>query len=154
PDFGDRLAQIASQLHLHEIDPARIKFLGIPLWDDARTYREPSLLGGWFAAPPQEGRRNFERQYRDVFGRPPPRVATLAYDAVALAAVLARDKGPEGADFSPAVLTNPAGFAGLEGIFRLTPQGQVERGLAVFEVQRGAARVLSPAPDTFERPEN
>jgi branched-chain amino acid transport system substrate-binding protein len=152
PDFGDRLAQIASQLHLHEIDPARIKFLGIPLWDDARTYREPSLLGGWFAAPPPEGRRNFERQYREVYGRPPPRVATLAYDAVALAAVLARDKGPNGADYSLGVLTNPAGFAGIEGIFRLTPTGQVERGYAVLEVQRGNPRALSPAPDTFEAP--
>lgn len=154
PDFGDRLAQIASQLHLHEIDPARIKFLGIPLWDDPRVFREPSLLGGWFAAPPPEGRRNFERQYREVYGRPPPRVATLAYDAVALAAVLARDKGPAGAEFSLAVLTNPAGFAGIEGIFRLLPSGQVERGYAILEVQRGAARVISPAPETFERPEN
>lgn len=154
PDFGDRLAQIASQLHLHEIDPARIKFIGIPLWDDPRTYREPSLLGGWFAAPPPEGRRNFERQYREVYGRPPPRVATLAYDAVALAAVLARDKGPEGADYSLDALTNPAGFVGIEGIFRLLPSGHVERGYAILEVQRGAARVLSPAPETFERPDN
>lgn len=154
PDFGDRLAQIASQLHLHEIDPARVKFVGIPLWDDPRTYREPSLLGGWFAAPPPEGRRNFERQYRDVYGRPPPRLVTLAYDAVALAAVLARDKGPEGADYSLPVLTNPAGFAGIEGIFRLLPSGQVERGYAILEVQRGGFRVLSPAPETFEAPGN
>ncbi|MFM7344152.1 MAG: penicillin-binding protein activator, partial [Tagaea sp.] len=152
PDFGDRLAQIASQLHLHEIDPARIKFIGIPLWDDPRVFREPSLLGGWFASPPPEGRRNFERQYREVYGRPPPRVATLAYDAVALAAVLARDKGPDGADYSLPVLTNPAGFAGIEGIFRLLPSGQVERGYAILEVQRGAARIISPAPETFERP--
>ena len=152
PDFGDRLAQIASQLHLHEIDPARIKFLGIPLWDDPRVYREPSLLGGWFAAPPPEARRNFERNYREVFGRAAPRVATLAYDAVALAAVLARDKGPDGADFAPGVLTNPAGFAGLEGIFRLTPQGEVERGLAILEIQRGGPRALQPAPETFETP--
>ncbi|MFM8800003.1 MAG: penicillin-binding protein activator, partial [Tagaea sp.] len=136
----------------HEIDPARIKFLGIPLWDDPRVYREPSLLGGWFAAPPPEARRNFERNYREVFGRAAPRVATLAYDAVALAAVLARDKGPDGADFAPAVLTNPAGFAGLEGIFRLTPQGEVERGLAILEIQRGGPRALQPAPETFETP--
>jgi ABC-type branched-subunit amino acid transport system substrate-binding protein len=154
PDFGDRLAQIASQLHLHQIDPARIKFLGVPLWDDPRTVREPSLMGGWFAAPPPEGRWNFERQFRDIYGRPPPRVAALAYDAVALAAVLARDKGPEGADYSLAALANPAGFAGLEGIFRLTPSGHVERGYAVLEVQRGGLRVVSPAPETFETPQN
>lgn len=154
PDFGDRLAQVASQLHLHEIDPARIRFLGIPQWDDSRTLREPSLLGGWFAGPPPEARQNFERHYREVFGRAPPRVATLAYDAVALAAVLARDKGADGADYSLPVLTVPTGFAGIEGIFRFLPSGLVDRGLAVIEVRREGPFAISPARDSFETPAN
>ena len=49
-----------------------------------------------------------------------------------------------------AALTNPSGFAGLDGIFRLLPSGLVQRGLAVLEVHRGAATVLDPAPNTFE----
>ena len=56
------------------------------------------------------------------------RTATLAYDAVALVAALARTQGPQ--RFSPEVLTNPSGFAGIDGLFRFRPDGTNERGLA------------------------
>ena len=154
PDFGDRLVQVVAQLHGHEIDPIRIKYIGIPLWEDARLLRESSLQGAWFAAPPPAARQGFERSYRDAFGRAAPRVATLAYDAVALAAILARGKGPDGADYSLAALTAPSGFAGIEGVFRLHANGAVERGFAVLEIARDGARVLSPAPTSFEDPAN
>jgi hypothetical protein len=81
-------------------------------------------------------------------------VASLAYDAVALAAILAHGKGPAGADYSLETLTANSGFAGVDGIFRLNPGGIVERGFAVLEVRREGARVLSPAPETFEAPTN
>ena len=55
-----------------------------------------------------------------------------------------------GPDFAPATLTQPNGFAGIDGIFRLTPEGSVERGLAVLEVQREGAVVIDPAPRRFE----
>lgn len=57
-----------------------------------------------------------------------------------------------GRDFSAASLTNPSGFAGLNGIFRLLPDGIVERGLAVLEVHRTGVTVVDPAPQTFQRP--
>jgi len=68
--------------------------------------------------------------------------------------VLAHDKGPDGADFSLEALTADSGFAGADGIFRLTRGGTVERGFAILEVRREGARVLSPAPETFEVPSN
>jgi ABC-type branched-subunit amino acid transport system substrate-binding protein len=154
PDFGDRLVQLVAELHGHEIDPARVKYLGIPLWDDPRLLRESSLQGAWFAAPPTAGRGAFERRYREAFGRPPPRVASLAYDAVALAAILARGKGPDGADYTLEALQVPAGFAGVDGLFRFGTGGTVERGFAVMEVRRDGARTISPAPDAFEAPSN
>ncbi|MBL8807972.1 MAG: penicillin-binding protein activator [Rhodospirillales bacterium] len=150
PDFGDRLAQVVAQLHGNEIDPARVKYLGIPLWNDPRTLREPSLQGGWFADTAAAPRAAFDGRYRATFGRAAPRVADLAYDAVALAAIIANGKGPDGADFSLATLTADSGFAGVDGIFRLLPGGLVERGYAVLEVRRDGAYVLSPAPETFE----
>ena len=57
---------------------------------------------------------------------------------------------PQGADFSDATLTSPNGFAGVDGIFRLRADGLVQRGLAVFEVHRGASTVIDPAPQSFE----
>ena len=148
PDFGDRLLSIAPLLPYYDIDPNRIRYLGTALWDDPRVTREPALIGGWFAAPPPEAREPFNKRYREVYRRDPPRLATIAYDATALAAVLARGEG--GPDFRVEAITNPVGFAGMDGIFRLLPDGSIERALAVIEVRRNSFRTISPAPETFE----
>jgi ABC-type branched-subunit amino acid transport system substrate-binding protein len=147
PDFGDRLLSIAPLLPYYDVDPARVRFLGTALWEDARVTREPALIGAWFPAPPPEARSDFARRFHEVYGREPPRLATLAYDAVALAAVLAR--AGEKPDFSRAAISNPNGFAGSDGIFRFHPDGVVERGLAVLEVRRDGFRTISPAPQDF-----
>lgn len=148
PDFGDRLLAIAPLLPYYDIDPARIRLLGTSLWDDPRVTREPALIGGWFAAPPPEAREPFNKRYREVYRRDPPRLGTIAYDATALAAVLARsDEGP---NFSPEAIANPVGFAGMDGVFRLLPDGSIERALAVIEIRRNGFRTISPAPDSFE----
>ncbi len=148
PDAAERVLNTAPVLSYYDVDPARVRYLGTALWDDPRVGREPALVGAWFTAPPPENRSDFARRYRETYGRDPPRLATLAYDAVALAAVLAR--GPRGADFSDRALTSPSGFEGLDGIFRLRQDGMIERGLAVLEVRREGFRTLSPAPTTFQ----
>ncbi|WP_328703037.1 penicillin-binding protein activator [Arenibaculum pallidiluteum] len=145
---GDRLRVLAPMLPFYEIDPRRVRLLGTGLWDEPATWREPQLAGGWYAAPDPEARADFEQRYQEFFGRRPPRLATLAYDAAALSAVLARNAGP--APFGDANLTNPNGFAGADGIFRLLPNGLVERGLAVLEIQPSGPRVVDPAPETFQ----
>ena len=91
---------------------------------------------------------DFLKKFKEIYGRYPPHLATLAYDAAALAAVLARSPG--GPDFSVAALAAPNGFAGLDGIFRFESNGVAERGLAVLEMRRSRPRVMSPAPDSFE----
>jgi hypothetical protein len=81
--------------------------------------------------------------------RPPPRLATLAYDAVALAAALARTAEPKADPFAAARLTDPSGFAGLDGLFRFGPDGVAERGLAILEIRSGRAFVAEPGPAAF-----
>jgi branched-chain amino acid transport system substrate-binding protein len=51
-------------------------------------------------------------------------------------------------------LTGPSGFAGADGIFRLLPSGEVERGYAVMEVRARRFVVVSPAPRTFQKLSN
>ncbi|HTP83762.1 MAG TPA: penicillin-binding protein activator [Alphaproteobacteria bacterium] len=147
PDFGDRLLSIAPLLPYYDVDPAQVRFLGTALWEDPRVTREPALNGGWFAAPPPAARADFVKRYQGVYGQAPPRLATLAYDATALAAVLAR--GPNGPDFSAEAIGNPNGYAGTDGIFRFRSDGTAERGLAVLEVQRDGFKVISPAAEDF-----
>jgi ABC-type branched-subunit amino acid transport system substrate-binding protein len=147
-DGGARLRAIAPLLPFYDIDPAHVRLIGTPAWEDPSLATEPALVGAWFAAPDPAGRAAFERKYREAYGRSAPRIATLAYDATGLAAVLARVSATP--DFSAASLTAPSGFAGIDGIFRFGPDGVVERGLAVLQLDRRAIQVVSPAPTTFE----
>ena len=150
PDGGGKLKAVASLLPYFDIDPGKVRILGTGLWDEPGLGTEPALVGGWFAAPPPAARGDFERRFRSLYGQAPPRLATLGYDATALAATLARK--PRSTAFTAASLTDPSGFAGVDGIFRFQPDGQVERGLAVLEVERDGTKIVSPAPGTFERP--
>lgn len=156
PDFdaiilaegGGRQRAIAALLPFYDIDPGRVRVMGTFLWDqDPSIGTEPALTGGWFAAPEPAGREDIWRSYRDVFGTTPPRLASLAYDAAALAAVLAQGEG--GPRFDSDTLTTPTGFQGTDGLFRFRPDGQSERGLAVLELTRAQPTVVSPAPRTF-----
>lgn len=148
PEGGERLLALAPLFPYYDIDPTQVRLLGTGLWDDPRLGKEPALIGGWYAAPDPHPRADFERRYTNLYGGgAPPRIATLGYDATALAVALAREPG--GPDFSVRALTSPNGFAGLDGIFRLRADGLNERGLAVLEIQRNGPRVVSPAPTSF-----
>ncbi len=146
---GAELRQIAPLLPFFDIDPRQVRFLGTGLWDDPTIGQEPSLVGGWYAAPPPEATAAFMDRFQGLYNYRPVRIASLAYDAVALAAALARTEGA--ADYSRAALANPSGFAGTDGIFRFGPDGVAERGLAVLEVTARGPRVLEPAATTFVR---
>jgi len=58
----------------------------------------------------------------------------------------------EKSDFDPHVLADVIdnGFSGLDGIFRFRPDGLVQRGLAVLQVQRGGNTIIDPPPQTFQ----
>jgi branched-chain amino acid transport system substrate-binding protein len=145
PLGGDQLKQIARQVK-GAGGGGNVQLLGSGLWDDPSTAGEPALYGGWFAASPLDQRRAFESRFQAAYGRSPPRLASLAFDAAALAAVLGK-RGRE--PFSREAILNPSGFTGVDGLFRFTDQGLVQRGLAVLERTPEGTRVLSPAPQSF-----
>jgi ABC-type branched-subunit amino acid transport system substrate-binding protein len=149
-DGGTKLRMVASLLAYYDVDPDKIRYLGTGRWDDKSLRRELSLRGGWYAAPDPTAFERFADKYKGAHGDEPPRIATLAYDGVALAATIA--KKPDGIDYSPQALTDPSGFAGIDGIFRFTPEGLSERGLAVVEIGRDEVRVVGEAPKSFGVP--
>lgn len=147
---GSELRQIASLLPFFDVDPESVRFLGTGLWDDPGLGAEPALVGGWFAVPPPEGAQGFYERFTERFAYRPPRIATLSYDAVALAAALSRGPAP---NFGRGALRSAPGFAGTDGIFRFGADGLVQRGLAVLEVREGGPVVIDPAPVAFLLPE-
>lgn len=147
PDNGDGLPGVAQALQMAGFDPARVKPLGTGVWNEPRIFALSALQGGWFAAPDNRGFEAFAERYRARFNTDPIRLATLSYDAVTLAAALARMQGAQA--FSDAMLTNPAGFAGADGVFRFNPDGTNSRALTVQEIRNGAAVAISGAPRTL-----
>jgi ABC-type branched-subunit amino acid transport system substrate-binding protein len=149
PEGGARLRTIASQFGASNIDPQKVRLLGTALWSgDAELGRDPALVGAWVAGPPPDTLAAFADRFTRFYGRTPPRLAGLAYDAVALAAVLA--KAPEPSRFKQEQILNPSGFAGYEGVFRFRRDGVGERALAVMEVQPRGTRVVADAPQGFQ----
>lgn len=148
PTGGDQLKQVAAQLRNAGVDSTRTRLLGSGLWDDPSITSDPNLAGGWFAASPPDIRHEFESRYQGAYGRVPPRLASLGFDAAALAAVLAKGDSPD--PFSAQAIQNPNGFTGVDGLFRFGADGLVQRGLSVLEVSPGGDKVVSPAPKSFQ----
>lgn len=141
PEGGENLSHL--MLVLKPQLPMRL--LGSGQWDSPETLQHAlgGIEGALFASTLSPERKNFEARFQQTYGHMPPRIATLAYDAIALA-VLLSNKG-----YSSQNIAFSEGFSGIEGLFRLNAQGLNERGLAVFEVTSSGFNVLSPAPESF-----
>lgn len=149
---GALLRGIAPTLSYDGLSRDKVKLLGTGLWDDPAVGREPLLVGGLFAAPEPDADAAFIAKYRSVFGTSPSQsqLAALSYDAVSLVALLA--SGQPYRRFTRDTLTDPNGFAGVDGIFRLNVDGTVDRGLAILAVTPSGFQVVDPSPRTFQKP--
>ncbi len=141
-DTGNSLAEIAAVLPYYDIDASLVHILGPALWASAGS-RGGQIVGAWYAAPDPAARGALEQAYRAKYGSPPPPLADLAFDAAAIARVLTVG------GYSVGALTQPNGFSGVDGWLALQPDGEVRRGLAVFQIERGGgARMVAPAPES------
>lgn len=129
------------------LDLSRIQLLGIGGWATGDALREPTLARGWYVAPDPALRKDFEDRYRAAYGQAPSRLASLAYDGVAMSAYLTRDRGAGGINRS--ALERDTGFAGADGLFRFRGDGTAERALAVLEVRQTGAVTIDAAPRRF-----
>ena len=128
---------------------ARARLLGTELWNtDQSITASPALRGAWFASVSDGLYKQFSTKYRARYQAAPYRLASLGYDAVLLT-VRISDGWKPGTPFPAARLTDPDGFAGLDGVFRFRDNGVAERALEVSEVGAGAVTIADPAPRGF-----
>jgi hypothetical protein len=66
--------------------------------------------------------------------------------------VLAQGGLDQGGGYSTTALCRPEGYAGVDGVLQLQPDGTVRRGLALFEIQAGGPVMIEPAPDNLAAP--
>jgi len=147
PAGRDELPSLAPLLASADLTSRRVQFIGTGQWDYPNIGGEKALIGGWYPAPDPKGWSNFTQRYAKTYGAVPPRLASLAYDAVSLAVSLSQN--PQGERYASAQLTRASGFAGVDGLFRLLPDGTCERGLAILEMREGGPQVIAPAPSSF-----
>ena len=147
---AEAMAGLSQSLAAAGIDGEKVQILGTGLWNDARVLKIAALKGAWFAAPDNAGFASFALSYRHRFGADPSRVATLAYDAVALAAALARQ--PPAERYAEKMLQGESGFNGTDGLFRFRPDGLNERGLSVQMIDNGSTTRISQTPRSFGAP--
>lgn len=105
------------------------------------------MQGAWFALPDPGLAQQFQARYFSAFGAPPHPLAGLAYDGVAAIGALIATGSSDA--LTVPQLTRASGFAGVNGVFRLRPNGTNERGLAVAVVQNQQVVILDPAPRSF-----
>jgi branched-chain amino acid transport system substrate-binding protein len=148
---GDQLVSLAPAIGEYA-SAHPVQLLGTGLWaDDATVAQAPALAGGWYAAPVPGNFDDFASRFQRNFNYRPPRIASLAYDSVALAASIARSAGGNPNPFNRDVLLQPNGFIGIDGGFRFLPSGLSERNLAVLAVNANGPSVVDPPPPNFQK---
>ena len=146
---GNTLAEIATLLPYYSVNAPQVKLIGPALWASlaAAMAGQGVYNGALYAAPDPAAAAGFAGKYQAAYGAPPPAIANVAFDAAALAKLAAGEGG-----YTSAVLTNPSGFTGTNGALLLEPDGQVLRGLAVFQIAPGAPVLAAPAPAQVSAP--
>lgn len=147
-DTAGSLPLMTQMLRDQGLSPEQARYLGLTRWDIPQaTLALPGVQGGWFAMPDPVMNQQFQSRYQAAYGEMPHPIAGLAYDGIAAIGALVKSGNPNA--LTRAGLTQGSGFVGVNGIFRLRPDGSNERGLAVAEVRNGQAVVIDPAPRSF-----
>ena len=147
---GEQLVNIAPAIgEFAQAHP--LQLLGTGLWaDDPNLWQVPALAGGWYAAPEPGNFNQFASRFQTTYNYKPPRIATLAYDSVALAASVSRGAAPTLSPFNRDVLLQANGFIGIDGGFRFLPTGLSERNLALLALGPDGPTVVDPPPPNFQ----
>ncbi len=149
PEGGEIPNVVMQTFRRNQVDIVGKLVIGSGAWETV-VFKEPQLEGAIYPGRDQSRFAEFARRYEATYGVKPNVWAALGYDAITLSANLVRTGGPQNA-FRPEALESPNGFIGINGIFRLRPDGTAERGLAIFQVEGGVAKQIVPAPTSFSR---
>ena len=142
------LSLLAGLLPENGVDPTEVQTIGLKRFDvPSSALTISGLQGGWFALPDPQTTGTFAARYSAAYGSQPHPLAGLAYDGIA--AIGALIASGEAGGLSAQALTRPGGFAGANGVFRLTANGTNERALAVAQVENNQVIVIDPAPRSF-----
>lgn len=142
---GIKLRQLLSLLAFYDIGPKDIPVYGLTL---VKQVNDNNANFVYFADLDETNYYNFSRQYKDIFGKAPIRIASQMYDAMGF--VLS-----EVAAGRPVTLDDLRArdsYWGVDGLVRLNEDGTNRRALQLKQ-KRGSRNILiEPAESFFEAP--
>lgn len=150
PDTAEA-GDMASLLYFYGVDPQRVRFLGVPVWDQQanQLISEQALLGAVYASPAERGFAAFQTSFKSAFGTSPHPLSSVAYDGMAMVLEIAA-RTPNAA-FSTGELERPQGFEGVDGPFALRFDKRVERGMAIKRISSVGLELVEDAPLSLHR---
>lgn len=144
PETGNRLKAISSMFSYYDVSAPEVLFMGTSVWDSSSLNKETELYGAVYPVMSLKNQAKFAQKYNDLFGERPSGLSIFAYDAIALASMLAR----QGGDLYEQI-ERPEGYNGMSGAFRIFSNGLNEHGLDVVKVSSGGKYVTEAAPQQF-----
>ena len=144
---GDDTKSAASFLRYYGVTARDAAFYGTAMWDGSDIASDFTMSGAKFASLPPAN-TEFASVYEMMTGTAPSRLADFGYDATNMAMGMLYS-GQNTAGY----LLNPSGYIGTDGIMRLKPTGENERGLRIMRLDgSGEAKEIKPAPANFLTP--
>jgi len=155
PESGVTLSKIVGLINKHNTSEREIQIIGSSNWDDASTLNDQNLIGGWFPSSDPEKYRDFEKRYYQIYGRLPPRINGISYDAGLAVIETIKTSGKRSLtaedfiNYQSSKNANKNGFVGVEGLFRFLPNGIVQRNFAILEIKNGKFEMIDSPSSMF-----
>lgn len=145
PETGAKLTSAISMFAYYDAAYPQVQFLGTSMWENGRYNKEPMIVRSWYPALSRSYSNYFSNKYNQLFGEKPSSLYSFAYDAVALANELSK----QNPDNINKAITNPDGYAGINGSFRLFENGTNQHSLDIVEIRRESDVVVDAASRRF-----
>ncbi|WP_206338651.1 penicillin-binding protein activator [Formicincola oecophyllae] len=139
-DTGTSLNRVMAALKADQVSMPQVRIMGPALWAGISRHLA-DISGAIYTGLDLSHRAGYVRLYSNAYHQAPSPVTDFAYDSAALVGALLRT-----GRLNTQGLTQENGFTGVDGWFRLLPDGHVQRRLNVYEIlPAGGARLMLPA---------
>ena len=125
---------------------AKVKIIANNSWISSGELA-PELEGVLIADVDRSELEPIATRFRSRFGHDFNPLAAYSYDVIALSSGIARATGREG--FVRPIIEDRKGFRGSTGIFRFRSDGNSERLLALYRIEKGKLKKVQAAPAVF-----
>ena len=145
PETGSRLKSATAMFGYYDVFAPDVLFMGTSVWENTNLSKETTLQKAVYPALSRNYSAYFNKKYRTLFGVYPPALASFGYDAVALASSLSKKNSSD----LNAAITNPGGFSGINGAFRIFANGKNQHSLDVMQITSKGDVVIDAAEHSF-----